>query len=70
MLNQLIFQNGNLNPSLVILVTTVRALKMHGGIELSKIKEPDTKAVKRGLPKSPIAERIDIDESGNITGLF
>ena len=23
-----------------------------------------------GLPKSPAAERIDIDEKGNITGLF
>lgn len=23
-----------------------------------------------GLPKSPAAERIDVDENGNITGLF
>ena len=23
-----------------------------------------------GLPKSPAAERIDVDEEGNITGLF
>jgi formate--tetrahydrofolate ligase len=40
---------GNLNPAAIVLVATIRALKMHGGVELSKSKEPDAAAVERGL---------------------
>ncbi len=38
------------SPSVVVLVATVRALKMHGGKKLSQISEPDPEAVERGLP--------------------
>lgn len=37
-------------PSGVVLVATVRALKMHGGIGLSRISVPDPEAVEKGLP--------------------
>ena len=37
-------------PSAVVLVATVRALKMHGGKKLSHITEPDPEAVEKGLP--------------------
>jgi formate--tetrahydrofolate ligase len=40
---------ANLNPAAIVLVATIRALKMHGGVELSKSKEPDPAAVERGL---------------------
>ncbi len=36
-------------PSGVVLVATVRALKMHGGKPLSKITEPDAKSLLKGL---------------------
>ncbi len=36
-------------PSGVVLVATVRALKMHGGKPLSKITEPDTESLMKGL---------------------
>ena len=38
-----------LNPSAIVLVATIRALKMHGGVELDALKEVDPAAVERGL---------------------
>jgi formate--tetrahydrofolate ligase len=43
-------QFGNLCPSLVVLVVTCRALKMHGGVKKGDLKTPDEKAVEAGLP--------------------
>ncbi len=40
---------GGFNPAVVVLVATVRALKMHGGSRLDTLKEPDPPAVERGL---------------------
>jgi formate--tetrahydrofolate ligase len=40
---------GGLAPSLTVLVATLRALKMHGGVPLAKVGEPDPDAVARGL---------------------
>ena len=40
---------GGFAPSLTVLVATLRALKMHGGVPLAKIAEPDPGAVERGL---------------------
>jgi formate--tetrahydrofolate ligase len=42
-------RGGNLNPAVVVLVATIRALKMHGGIDLDDLKEADPAAVERGL---------------------
>jgi len=33
----------------VVIVATVRALKMHGGLELGRLKEPDLKALDKGI---------------------
>jgi len=41
---------GNLNPKVVVLVATVRALKMHGGNKLSQLDSTDPDAVEKGLP--------------------
>jgi len=38
-----------LNPDLVVLVATVRALKFHGGSTLKNIAEPDVSSVERGV---------------------
>lgn len=40
---------GHFGPDLTVIVTTVRALKMHGGQKLDKIKEENTEALKKGL---------------------
>jgi formate--tetrahydrofolate ligase len=40
----------DLAPDAVVLVATVRALKMHGGVALSALDGEDVEAVRRGLP--------------------
>ncbi len=40
---------GGLNPEAAVIVATVRALKMHGGVAKDALKTPDVAAVKRGL---------------------
>ncbi len=42
-------RSGGLNPSAIVIVATVRALKMHGGVALDDLTKPDPKAVERGL---------------------
>ena len=40
---------GGLKPDAVVLVATVRALKMHGGVPKTGLAEPNVEAVKKGL---------------------
>ncbi len=40
---------AGLNPAAIVLVATVRALKMHGGAALDDLKTPSPAAVERGL---------------------
>ena len=42
-------RSAGLNPDAVVLVTTIRALKLHGGKDAGRLEEPDTNAVSRGL---------------------
>lgn len=41
---------GHLKPAAVVLVATIRALKMHGGRPKNELTESDPEAVKKGLP--------------------
>lgn len=41
---------GNLVPDAVVLVATVRALKMHGGLKKDELKEENLEALERGMP--------------------
>jgi formate--tetrahydrofolate ligase len=43
-------QSAGLSPKAVVLTATIRALKYHGGADLKKLTEPDTGALKKGLP--------------------
>ncbi len=43
-------RSAGLDPAAVVLVATVRALKMHGGVALSGLAAADAAAVERGLP--------------------
>ena len=42
-------RSAGLDPDGVVLVTTIRALKMHGGKPKDRLTEPDTEAVREGL---------------------
>ncbi len=41
---------AGLTPSAVVLVATIRALKMHGGVAKDALNNEDTEALERGLP--------------------
>ena len=43
-------RQAGLAPDACVLVATVRALKMHGGVAKADLKEPNVEAVKKGLP--------------------
>lgn len=42
-------QKFNLNPDCVVVVATINALKLHGGVSEENLKEPNLEAVKIGL---------------------
>ena len=43
-------RKAGIQPNCVVLVATIRALKMHGGIEKENLKEENLQALKKGLP--------------------
>jgi len=43
-------RKANIKPSCVVLVATVRALKMHGGLKKEELKQENIEALKKGLP--------------------
>ena len=42
-------RKSGLQPDLTVIVATAQGLKMHGGVELDRIKEPDMEGLKNGL---------------------
>ncbi len=48
---------GDLDPAAIVIVATVRALKMHGGVALADLTKPDAAAVERGIEN--LAAHID-----------
>ncbi len=40
---------GDFDPAAIVIVATVRALKMHGGVTLDELTRPDAGAVERGI---------------------
>jgi formate--tetrahydrofolate ligase len=43
-------RQAGISPDAVVLVATLRALKMHGGVAKDALRKPDPEAVRRGLP--------------------
>lgn len=43
-------RSANLKPDCVVMVATIRALKMHGGVDKKNLKEENVEALKAGLP--------------------
>lgn len=50
-------RKGNFHPDAVVIVATVRALKMHGGVEKNQLTQPNSDAVKRGMAN--LAKHVD-----------
>ena len=50
-------RKAGLKPSCVVIVATVRALKMHGGVESDKLAEENVEAMLKGV--SNLAKHID-----------
>ncbi|PPR47340.1 MAG: Formate--tetrahydrofolate ligase [Alphaproteobacteria bacterium MarineAlpha5_Bin9] len=48
---------GNIQPDVVVIVATIRALKMHGGVEKNNLQKKDTHSVKIGM--SNLKRHID-----------
>ena len=42
-------RKANIKPSCVVIVATIRALKMHGGVEKENLKKENIEALKKGL---------------------
>jgi formate--tetrahydrofolate ligase len=42
-------RSAGLNPAAIVIVATIRALKMHGGVPLGELTTPSPEAVERGL---------------------
>ena len=43
-------RKANIKPNCVVLVATIRALKMHGGLKKEELKQENSEALKKGLP--------------------
>lgn len=42
-------RGSGIKPSAVVIVATIRALKMHGGLEKSELSKPDAKSLEKGF---------------------
>ncbi|MCS7386028.1 MAG: formate--tetrahydrofolate ligase [archaeon GB-1867-005] len=40
---------GNLKPDVAVIVTSIRALKVHGGVKFKEVDKPNVEAVRKGL---------------------
>ena len=50
-------RQGNVKPDAVVVVATIRALKMHGGVAKTELKAENVEALKRGIPN--LAKHIE-----------
>jgi formate--tetrahydrofolate ligase len=46
----LVAKGGDLSPAAVVIIASLRALRLHGGVAPAKVSEPDLAAVQAGLP--------------------
>ena len=60
----IVCREGNLSPSCVVLVATLRALKLHGKASLNELSKPNLKALKSGLGN--LGSHINILKNFNV----
>jgi len=58
-------QAAGLSPKAVVITTTIRALKYHGGADLKALKEENLDALEKGLPN--LAKHLENVQQFNIT---
>ena len=51
---------AGLNPSAVVLVATIRALKYHGGVKVENLKEENTAALRKGIENLEKMKKFNI----------
>lgn len=56
---------GNLKPSCVVVVATIRALKHHGGVAKTELNTPNVEALKKGI--SNLEKQIENIKKFNVT---
>ncbi len=61
-------QSAGLSPKVVVLTTTIRALKYHGGASLDQLTEPDIDALQKGLPN--LEKHIENIKRFNVTPII
>ncbi|AKA36424.1 formate--tetrahydrofolate ligase [Flagellimonas lutaonensis] len=61
-------QSAGLSPKAVVLTTTVRALKYHGGASLDALTIPDVDALKNGLPN--LEKHVENIKRFNVTPII
>ena len=57
-------REGNLNPDCVVIVATVRAIKMHGGVDADSLKTENVEALAKGVEN--LAKHIDSIQKFNV----
>lgn len=57
-------REGKLTPDCVVIVATIRALKMHGGVEYDNLKEENVEALAKGVEN--LAKHIDSIQQFNL----
>jgi formate--tetrahydrofolate ligase len=58
-------QSAGLSPKAVVLTSTIRALKYHGGADLKSLTTPDTEALRKGLPN--LEKHLENIQQFNVT---
>ena len=61
-------QSAGLSPKAVVLTTTIRALKYHGGAALGDLKVPNTEALLRGVPN--LEKHVENIKKFNVTPII
>ncbi|TCK66909.1 formate-tetrahydrofolate ligase [Winogradskyella wandonensis] len=61
-------QSANISPKAVVLTTTIRALKYHGGADLKSLQTPNTEALRLGLPN--LEKHLENIKQFNVTPII
>ena len=61
-------QSSGLSPKAVVLTTTIRALKYHGGADLKELTDPNPEAVRKGLPN--LEKHLENIKQFNVTPII
>jgi len=61
-------QSAGLSPKTVVLTTTIRALKYHGGADLKSLETPNVEALRQGLPN--LEKHLENIQKFNVTPII